>query len=428
MERQIERSRAPKRVPGFTSWSADYAQAVSTALRRWTEYAATAGLPPVPNGLVLDRYGAFLTDGTEQRKPVSLRTAADYLSRIDAGLAIVEPDSVSTARAYVARDWRERADLVGAPTKTGSQMVGASSIYDLRFQLMDEARSRAMRGLDAAKTYRNGLILSVGIALPQRARALSALTFDSSLRLTGGDAIHVRIPAAMLKLREDQKQGEPFDTVFHNDLLADALREYRHDFRPVFDDAPALFPSVLGRGHALSERRIGTLAGNMTNAAFSVRISIHRLRDNVATEASEELDAGARAATVMLGHRDQAVTASPRGPRPRASTPTSSMRAGRRRHSSSSEGAWWRPACRCPPPRFPQFPYRVETGWAPSARDDPRPLSTFSAHRFNFRQLPAPKHAGFNLVSLDRIGARLSWRSRARPAPRGEGRVRRETL
>ncbi|WP_201722493.1 hypothetical protein, partial [Sulfitobacter sp. HI0129] len=56
---------------------------------------------------------------------------------------------------------------------------------------------------------------------------------------------------------------------------------------------------------AISEGQIGRLTGDLTARAFGVRVSIHRLRDNVATEASEHLTSGGRAATALLGHRSE---------------------------------------------------------------------------------------------------------------------------
>ena len=62
-------------------------------------------------------------------------------------------------------------------------------------------------------------------------------------------------------------------------------------------------------GTAISEGQIGRLAGNMTERAFGVRISIHRVRDNVATEAAEHIQGGSRAAATLLRHQDVATTA-----------------------------------------------------------------------------------------------------------------------
>lgn len=109
----------------------------------------------------------------------------------------------------------------------------------------------------------------------------------------------------MLKLPEDRKSGAPFERTLTSEKLAEALLEYRRSFRPLFDQGPYLFPSMLSPDAAISECHIGRLTGDLTARAFGVRVSIHRLRDNVATEASEHLTSGGRAATGLLGHRSE---------------------------------------------------------------------------------------------------------------------------
>lgn len=304
MGRQIELSRKKSSLAGFTVWSADYTMAVTGALNGWLRFATDRKLPPIPNGSSLDAYGSWLIDAEQRAAPVSLRTASNYLSRIQAGLGVVERNEISHARAFVVRDIREKADVVGATTKTGSQLVGATTLYDLGFDLMQSARARQTRGLHAAKDFRNGLILSVAAALPQRARALSALDFATTLRLQGGDEIHIRIPAHFLKGREDEKDGEPFDVTFHNARLAEALEEYRLTFRPLFDDGTCLLPSIRAPEQSISESQIGCLVRDITKQFLGVRISIHRVRDNVMTDASEHLNGGRMASKVLLGHAD----------------------------------------------------------------------------------------------------------------------------
>ncbi len=296
-------SRQGKRVKGYRLWSAAYAQSVISALRIWADYCASNDLDPTPTGATLDAFGRHVL------AKATTGTAADYMDRILSGMALVQPGFASTACDFVAEDWRNRAQHEGPSTKTGAQLVGASAIFELGFRHIDEACARPMRGQHAARQFRNGLILALGTALPQRARALSCLAFDSTLVLLDAETLGVRIPASMLKLPEDRKQGAPFERSFRNAPLAAALQEYRQSFRPIFDGGAALFPSVLSRNSAISEAQIGRLTGDMTKGAFGVRVPIHRLRDNVATEASESLSGGGLAAATLLGHKSQATTA-----------------------------------------------------------------------------------------------------------------------
>ena len=294
----------------------DHALSVARALARWAAYAAERGLPLVPTGTALDAYGRWLLAGGgpgeagRARGAPSLRSVADYLARIEAGLAAAAPEAGSAARAWVVRDWRERARGAGPTTKTGAQLVGASAIYALGFDLIRQAQQASPRGMTAARLYRNGLLLALGAALPERARALAALAFGTTLMLPGEGRVHVHLPPAVLKMPEAQRAGAaPYEAAFTNPALAEALEEYRTAFRPLFDDGACLFPSVKAPGRALGERQIGRLAGNLTERAFGVRVPVHRIRDNVATEAAETLAGGGLAAAALLRHRDAATTA-----------------------------------------------------------------------------------------------------------------------
>lgn len=300
---RIEASRPGRRAKGRPLlWSADHTRNVIWALIRWSEHCRPLGLDLLPIGAALDAYAQDVAHRATDR------TAADYIARVLSGLSVVAPEFDSVACAFVVSDWEERAAVQGARSKTGAQLVGASRIYDLGFAIMAEARARELRGVRAAKEFRNGVLLAMAAALPQRARALSSLEFGRTLELTSGPEIHVRIPAHMLKLPEARKSGEPFDRTLSSEKLATALREYRMAYRPLFDDGAYLFPSMLARNAAISERQIGRLVGDLTEKAFGVRVSIHRVRDNVATEASERLLGGAHASSVLLSHRDLGTT------------------------------------------------------------------------------------------------------------------------
>lgn len=299
-----ERSEAGKIRSGHTILSSDYLGTVTTALCRYLDYARSCGVALVPSGADLHGYALWLTDPANTEHGVSVRTAADYLSRIKAGLAIISPSAVSSAREFVCRYWREKGKARGSPTKTGDQLVGAVAIYDLGFRQIEEARSKSMRGIRAATIFRNGLILVLGTALPQRARAISALEAGTTLWFEQPDRLHVLIPARMLKRREDQKAGDPFDIVWHNARLVAALEEYYRCYRPLFDDGTCVFPSVHAPGQSISENRIGLLSAEITEKELGVRIPIHRLRDNVGTDAAEHLTGGRLATKALLDHAD----------------------------------------------------------------------------------------------------------------------------
>ena len=301
------RIRWPASNAGTVSWSASRVAAVAHALARWHVYCDAHGLDVLPTGTTLEAYARWLV--APEGGGVSTRSVSDYLGRIVDGVAmVVAPGFSSTACAFVVRDWRERADKEGAPTKCGAQLVSASAIYKLGFACMDQARALRTRSTRAATLFRNGLLLATAVALPRRARALSVLEHGRTLWALDAQRVHVRIPARHLKLPEAEKAGPPFEAVLHNPGLASAVLTYVRDFRLIFDNGDMLFPSTRAPGDGLSESRLGQIVGDLTKAHLGVRVSIHRLRDNAATECGESVPGGARLAAPLIGNRDRATT------------------------------------------------------------------------------------------------------------------------
>jgi len=300
--------KADRRAPVI--WSAAHCKAVAEALARWHIYCEKNEIRDIPTAVSLNAYATQLIVSDKDTSATTVRAASDYIKRIYTGFKnVLQPGFAPQACEFVLREWNERAKEIGATTKTGSQLVGARAIYNLGFELMNSARSSRVRALNAATLFRNGLILSFGISLPQRARALSALAFDKSLFLLDEGRIHVRLSADDLKMSERQKNDQSSDWTFCNPALHAALCEYKRDFRPIFDNGTWLFPSRKIVGGAISEKQIGLLAGTMTQKAFGTRVPIHRFRDNVGTDASEYIESGSAAASCLLGHRDVATTA-----------------------------------------------------------------------------------------------------------------------
>ena len=293
-----------RRARGAVPWSAAYIEAVALALRRWAAFCKETDRSVEPTGAAFDAYAARLL--VDER---TARTIADYLGRICAGFAgVLDPEAVTEGARFVADEWDRRAKLVGATTKTAAGVVPASAIYDLGFSLMEAGRRRPFWGLHAARDARNGVLLATAASLPQRARALSALDFETTFRMQEWPMIEIHLPGRVLKMREGRKDREAFHKVLENGPLWEALDEYRRHFRPLFDDGGAVFPSVLSRGAAISEGQIGRLVRDLTFKHLGKRVSVHRLRDCVATEASERMPDGAWLTPRLLDHRDRATT------------------------------------------------------------------------------------------------------------------------
>jgi integrase len=287
-------------------WSASYTTAVARALARWWDYCAETGTVTLPSGTSLEAFARYVHNDGED---CAVGSTSHYLTRIYSGFrTVLRPGYSSNGCQFVVDWWREKGKALGTPTKSGSQYVTASAIYAHGFEIMATALRSSMYGIRSATAYRNGLLLAIAIALPQRARALSVLEFGTTLKLLERPSIQIKIPGNALKVPEADKSNQKFERVFNNDELWDAIEEYVRTFRPLFDQGSMLFPSVHAQGGAISEARIGTIAGDLLLEKFGVRISVHLLRDNVATEASESMASGARTASSLLAHRDETTT------------------------------------------------------------------------------------------------------------------------
>ena len=285
-------------------WSADHLNSVTHALLRWLAWCEGSGHDIRPAGMTFHAYACDLSE-----EGVSTRSASDYLGRILSGYSTAcDPGFASVACDHVISRLNARGKVEGRPTKTGEQLVGASTIFDLGMEIIENARTLGPRDLFAARDYRNGLLLAMAAAVPQRARALSHFEIGRTIMLLERPCLHVRLPGSALKLREHQKENGGYDRVLENPGLWDAIDEYARVFRPLFDDGGAMFPSILEVGARVSAPRLGCLVGNLTHAHLGVRVSVHRVRDNVATEASEELLGGGYIAPVLLDNRNPATT------------------------------------------------------------------------------------------------------------------------
>ena len=145
-------------------------------------------------------------------------------------------------------------------------------------------------------------------AVLERERRLDHTPFGTTVVLLEKPYVHVVLPGRVLKLREAKKRFAGYDKVLMNTVLWAALDDYQRGFRPLFDDGPALFPSMIDMGAAITSAQLGRLVGDLTCKHLGVRVSIHRVRDNAATEASEEIQSGGYLAPALIGNRSAATT------------------------------------------------------------------------------------------------------------------------
>lgn len=306
---QLERSERGTLVRRDTTplWSASYCGAVARALAGWHRFCTARGLDRQPSAVSMESYAQHLVEGPQRTQK---KTAHDYLARVYAAFrTVLDPGFSSSACEFVLHDWEARSHDEAMRTKSAKQLVTATAIRDLGWDLIEKGRGRQLQGMHAARDVRNGILLITAVALPQRARALSALEFDKTLILGEDGQISISIPGKFIKQREARKARSPYKVAFVNYELHAALDDYRKTYLPMFGHSRSLAPSMLSQTQGIGEKQIGRLVGDLTFRAFGVRISVHRIRDNVATEIAENLSNGGLLAGAVLGHRSGQTTA-----------------------------------------------------------------------------------------------------------------------
>lgn len=285
-------------------WSAARIGSVAAALVRFSEYATKNGTRPIPTASLCQAWAESLSP---KAAAISI---ASYLSRVIDGFErVLTPGIVYDAAAAVADRWAVRSDAEPPRKGKRSRIVPASDLDRLGFELMAEADGAPLRRISEATLYRNGLLLAVAATLPERARALSVLDFDRTIFLEADGVIRFAIPGEARKVAERRKRRRAFHARIRRPSLHRALARWRAVYRPMHDAGDWLWPSRLDQQRGVTEHRLGTIVGDVTEARLKRRISLHLVRDCVATEIIEtDPVGGAVRAATTLGHRDPRIT------------------------------------------------------------------------------------------------------------------------
>lgn len=285
-------------------WSAARIEAVATALRMYHEAAGpTAGMKPTAGA-----FTAWAEDMTAAG--TAAMSVSAYLDRALAGFeTVLTPGVRHDGPAAVANRWTARAQSEPRRRNPTARTVPASKVHGLGLAMMTEAATAPVRRISEATLYRDGLLLALAATLPERARALAALAFDTTLYFETDGFIRLAIPAEALKRIERRKRGPGFHARIRSPRLHRALTVWRAQFRPMFDAGNWLFPSRTSREHPLTEGSLGEIFRRVTLARLDQQISIHDIRGCVATEIIEtDPQAGPARATAVLRHHDRRVT------------------------------------------------------------------------------------------------------------------------
>jgi hypothetical protein len=107
-----------------------------------------------------------------------------HLARVIDGFEkVLTTGIVYDAAAAVADRWAVRSATEAPRKGKAGRIVPASEIDRLGFAMMAEADAAPLRRISEATLFRDGLLLALAATLPERARALSALAFDTTLFL-----------------------------------------------------------------------------------------------------------------------------------------------------------------------------------------------------------------------------------------------------
>lgn len=281
-------------------WSANRIKSVAEALKL---YHRAAG-PTTPTA------GAFTAWAEALCASTAPMTVSAYLERTLAGFeTVLTPGVLHDGPAAVANRWAARAEREPRRRSPTARTVPASKLYELGFSMMAEAEAAPVRRISEATLYRDGLLLSLAAALPERARALSVLAFGTTLHLEADGFMQVAIPGEALKRVERRKQAAGFHARIRNRSLHRALTVWRAAFRPMFDGGAWLFPSRTSRENPLTEGSLGESFRRVTLARLGHSITVHDIRGCVATEIIEtDPHAGPARASAVLRHHDRRVT------------------------------------------------------------------------------------------------------------------------
>jgi hypothetical protein len=300
----LEFSRDRPGTRGALVWSAARIESVASALARFHDFAASAGQPPLPTAALCQGWAESLAPGA------AAISIASYLARVvDAFEKVLTPGIVYDAAAAVVDRWAVQSQDEPPRKGKAGRILPASDLDRLGFEMMAAADAAPLRRISEATLFRDGLLLALAATLPQRARALAALEFDSTVFLEADGVIRFAIPGEHLKQQERRKARRAFHACIRRPSLHRALARSRAVYRPMFDGGRWLWPSRLDQERGLTEKGLGTIIGDLTKERLGRRVSIHLVRDCVATEIVEtDPIGGAVRAAGTLGHRDPRIT------------------------------------------------------------------------------------------------------------------------
>ena len=199
------------------------------------------------------------------------------------------------------RDWQTSVQRRARPRDKRAKLVDPSRLWELGLALMDSA-SQVPQRLQAARQYRDGLIIALLIARPLRRGSFAALEIGTHvLKTASGYVIELR--------GEDTKNGKPIDFQLPA-ALASYMDRYLTEFRPRFPRHAATEALWLSsKGGRLVDEAIHAIVCRRTKPAFGIAIHPHLFRDIAATAIARANPDALGLARDLLTHTNVETTA-----------------------------------------------------------------------------------------------------------------------
>lgn len=185
------------------------------------------------------------------------------------------------------------------PLANRTRIVALDRLEGLGRNLIDEARRRPRRGVYAAVTFRDGLMI---LFLARRAlRRKNMMQLDSKHLVLDDDGTWLRFDAREMKSKRELELDVR--------VLRPLIDEYLADWRPLFRHAGEGGPMWPSQYRAsLHPKAASKRIGDITELHLGVRVTMHYFRHALATTTAERLRCGHVVGTSILGHANGGVT------------------------------------------------------------------------------------------------------------------------
>lgn len=278
-------------------WSTKTCLQVSSAYGRWLSFLNRTWPEALREGPAQRANRPRLTahvDGVSQRiAPMSVVAEINHLRM---ALGAIAPGLDLTWLAEV----QSRTARLAQPRDRRQKMLDARRLYSLGLTLMAAAQS-TVNPHQAAREYRDGLLIALLISRPLRLKNLAELEVGTHL-IPVGEGYLLCIPGDATKSRQPLEFDVPTELLPH---LEDYLLHYRNRF-PKADRHTALWPS--SKGGRLTAEGIYRVVCRRTRQAFECEISPHLFRSIAATTLVREAPAQSLVASDLLGHANPDTT------------------------------------------------------------------------------------------------------------------------